>query len=59
MESNYLSRKPRFQMFITERRSIFTENVIQVTLGSVGSQTQLSVVFDHPHFPKFSHAQRG
>jgi len=28
MERNYLSRKPGFQMFTTEIRSIFTENVI-------------------------------
>jgi hypothetical protein len=30
MECNYLSRKPGFQMFITERPNIFTENVVTV-----------------------------
>jgi len=30
MERNYLSRRTGFQMFITERPNIFTENVITV-----------------------------
>lgn len=34
MERNYLSRKTRFQMLITERPNIFTENIIIVICRS-------------------------